>query len=370
MKSFQVSYHLTLFEEETIDSKIEQICLEQSVELPRTVIAGDIAENVVGEPVEKNQLSEDVYEVTIRWALMNIGHDITAFLNLLYGNISLKPGIRIDWVEWQQLPENLFKGPSLGIKGLREQYDIYDRPLSSTALKPLGSNPDKLGYLCYHFAKGGIDIIKDDHNLMNQKYAPFRKRVESCVAAVHKAADESGYRARYFANVTADGPELLKRYRQAAELGADGVLVCPHICGLPGLHELREAELSLPIMAHPSFSGTMVNKNNEGFAPAFLYGQLWRALGADVAIYPNVGGRFSFSLSQCEAINEAARTRTEEWPYQAVFPAPAGGLKLTNIEKWKNAYGPDTVFLMGGSLYEYPDGIEQAAYKFSEILER
>ena len=38
--------------------------------------------------------------------------------------------------------------------------------------------------MAYDFAKGGIDLIKDDHGLANQNYAPYEERVRACCAAV------------------------------------------------------------------------------------------------------------------------------------------------------------------------------------------
>jgi ribulose 1,5-bisphosphate carboxylase large subunit-like protein len=34
------------------------------------------------------------------------------------------------------------------------------------------------------------------------------------------------------------------------------------------------------------------------------------------------------------------------------------------------SYGPDTIFLVGGSLYQHPEGKEAAAREFQQILEQ
>ena len=42
----------------------------------------------------------------------------------------------------------------------------------------MGLPAHALADLAYQFALGGIDIIKDDHGLADQSFAPFKERVE------------------------------------------------------------------------------------------------------------------------------------------------------------------------------------------------
>jgi ribulose-bisphosphate carboxylase large chain len=362
MSTFEITYQVTVQEDEQIQKKVEDICIEQTAELPVGVLNSEIKQKVVGKLVNTKQQADTIYEVVIAWPLADIGDEISQFLNILYGNISIQPGIRILSAEWDSLSPQLFKGPAKGISKIRSQYGISDRPLSATTLKPLGSTPDELADMAYKFAKGGIDIIKDDHGLANQDSAPFQERVKACVTTIKKAADVRGKRSYYYPNITAFSSETIDRYRKAAEFGADGVLLCPHIVGLETMHYLAQMDLDLPVIAHPAFSGTLITNPEKGLTPAFLYGQLWRALGADFVIYPNRGGRFPLTSEECQAINESAKA--ERLPFKRSFPMPGGGIKLENIDQWMNNYGNDCTFLIGGSLYEHPAGIEASAKEF------
>lgn len=366
MNTFYLKYRVTVLDKEHIDEKIEGICLEQSIELPRTLLEDKIEAKVVGKLSSKKQVGDNIFEVAIRWPFENVGNDISQFLNVLYGNISLQPGIRVLEAEWNSLNGTLFEGPEFGIDLLRKEYDIRNRALSCTALKPLGTDAANLGNLCHEFAAGGVDIIKDDHGISNQTYAPFRERVKECVAGIQKAAEGTGRRSYYFPNVTALADEAVKRYQIAADLGADGVLICPHITGLETMHQMARMDISLPIISHPAFSGGLTTHKERGLAPRFLYGELWRALGADFIIYPNTGGRFSFTLEECKAINKSARS--EKIPFNPSFPMPGGGMKRSTIPHWLETYGPDTVFLLGTSLYEHPGGPRAAAKELSGML--
>lgn len=366
MNTFKISYLVTIFEGEHIDQKVEDICLEQSVELPRRLLSGEIERKVVGTPTKKTELRDNLYEINIAWPLDNVGGDISQFLNILYGNISLQSGIKITGTEWTVLNGELFGGPAFGIEGIRKKFGKSEGALSSTSLKPLGTDAEGIANLAYQFASGGLDLMKDDHGITNQKYAPFAERVKGCVAAVDQAADKTGHRSQYFAHITALASKCVERYEQAAELGADGVLICPHIAGMETMHQLARMDIDLPIIAHPAFSGGLTTNGKQGLSPNFLYGELWRALGADFVVYPNTSGRFSFSLEECHAINKSARTA--DLPFKKAFPMIGGGMKRSNIPHWLETYGPDTVFLLGTSLYDHPEGPQAAAKEFSRML--
>ena len=49
------------------------------------------------------------------------------------------------------------------------------------------------------------------------------------------------------------------------------------------------------LLAHPALLGSLAVSPTSGIAPDVLYGSLLRLAGADAAIFPSSGGRFSFS---------------------------------------------------------------------------
>ena len=119
-------------------------------------------------------------------------------------------------------------------------------------------------------------------------------------------------------------------------------------------------------MAHPAFSGAYVRDPIPSFTKSFFYGELWRAMGADFVVYPNFGGRFSFSLEDCLSINQCLRNKNI--PFKTSLPTPGGGLQRDTIPKFLKDYGIDTVFLIGGSLYQHPDGIAKGSAEFLEMV--
>jgi ribulose-bisphosphate carboxylase large chain len=283
----------------------------------------------------------------------------------MFGNISIKPTIRITDFDPGSLA-SLFPGPMFGIDGIRSLTSVYERPLSCTALKPLGSSPDTLAGIAFEAALGGIDIIKDDHGLANQPMARFESRVKHSVSAIKKAEQKTGKKTLYFPNITAQFEDLIQRAELALEYGADGLLISPQLTGLSALAYLARSSLELPIMAHPAFSGPFTIHPLSGIAPDVYFGKLWRALGADSVIYPNAGGRFSYTLDQCHSINSACRGEFANC--RSAFPAPGGGIDRHTVADWKGRYGNDTIFLIGGSLYLHPGGMKKAAAEFQQSL--
>ncbi|MEX2476971.1 MAG: RuBisCO large subunit C-terminal-like domain-containing protein [Gracilimonas sp.] len=366
MKTFEVHYIITCFEGETIEEKLKWICLEQSVELPEEVVSEDILDKVVGRVEEVKPIDESRFEAKITWPLANAGDDPTQFLNILYGNISLKHGIKITSANWESLT-NLFKGPKFGIEGIREAFGIYNRPMACGVLKPMGLSSNELAKQARSFALGSIDMIKDDHGLANQDYARFEERVTQVSEALENTMTETGILTRYFPNITTSGSKLMKNYELAADLGADGVMVCPHLCGYEAMNELAQSDLDLPVISHPAFSGTFVTDAEHGFTPAFIYGEMNRAFGADLTVYPNTGGRFSFTTKECKDLNDAARNPRS--PFKKMLPMPGGGMKLETIPHWMKEYGKDTVFLLGASMLQHPEGITKATEEVQKVID-
>lgn len=363
---FAVTYIITVFEGETIGEKVEWICLEQSVELPEEVVPDRLLQKITGKPELIEEHGARSWKVVIKWPLENAGANSIQFLNILFGNISLRRGIRIEHVEWDALA-HIFAGPRFGIQGIRDRLGISGRALSCGVLKPMGSSPKELAEQAFELAMGGIDIIKDDHGLANQAYAPFNARVEAVTEALRKAERQKGMKAAYFPNIT-DGPAAMQQnFNFAQGNGADGVMILPQLCGFESMRLISEQAEKLPIIAHPAYSGIFVTDHTHGYSPGFLYGELTRAFGADFTIYPNTGGRFSFSLETCMAINKAAQSQAS--PFKTVMPMPGGGVNRESIPAFVKQYGKDVAFLLGASLARHPQGLRNGAEEVRQMLE-
>lgn len=356
---FSVQYLIESSSKSEAENIALNLSLEQSVEMPLNTVP-EIAQGYIGQLVSLEKASDGQWISTLHFSKKLVEDDPTQLLNILYGNSSLKPGIKVLDVNDYAF-QSVLKGPAFGIEGIRRLLNTQGRPLSCTALKPVGLSVSGFAERAYKFAKGGIDIIKDDHGITNQSAAPFKDRLIACERAIRKGEQISGKRTLYFPNITTSALNIRDRFDQAIEYGADGVLICPQLTGLEVMHGLASLN-QVPVMAHPSFSGAFVIHDNHGFSPELYYGKIWRAFGADSIIYPNTGGRFRFDIHQCKAINKACRHNFSD--FKPSFPTPGGGINLNSINKWIDEYDRDTIYLVGGSLYQHAMGIEKATQEF------
>lgn len=349
-------------------SKAVDICYEQTVEFPHELVpAGMIRDHVVGRIESFAKAGDGVWQAEISYAVETAAGELTQFLNVLFGNISIKPGIRLERIS---LPQGMlagFRGPRFGREGLRELLGIRERPILFTALKPMGLSARELAEMAYKCALGGIDIIKDDHGLTDQIFAPFEERVALCAEAVEKANRETGERSIYVPNVTAPGGLVMERAKRAKELGAGGLLFSPAISGWDEMRRLADDDgLALPVFSHPAFAGSFVTCGDNGISHYALFGQMNRLAGADAVIYPNFGGRFSFSREECGQIVRG--TETDMGNIKRIFPSPGGGISLGRIEELMAVYGRDVIFLVGGGLFTHgPDLVENCRH-FRQIV--
>lgn len=362
--TFSVRYEFSAETVSDAEQAASDIALEQTVELPFGAVALDF-QQFIGTPTDCSRESDGRWSCTIEYSTEVAGQDILQFLNVMFGNVSIKPGVKIIDFNPGALA-SLFPGPQFGIDGIREMAGATGRPLSCTALKPVGSSPEQLAEIAGDCASGGIDIIKDDHGLANQSMAPFEDRVKACVAAVRESNQQTGSNTLYFPNITTRIEDLLSRAELAKSLGADGLLISPQLTGLSALLSLAESGIDLPIMAHPAFSGPYTINPDSGISADIYFGKLWRALGADAVIYPNAGGRFSYTIDECLDINDACRS--EFGTFRPIFPVPGGGIDRNSVNSWKEKYGNDTIFLIGGSLYMHPEGMKTAVTEFQNSV--
>ncbi len=365
---FSVTYRLFGSEKEA-RAKAEDICIEQTVEFPADEVPeGVIRDHVFGRIERFERFDQESFKAVISYAVEIAAGELTQFLNVVFGNSSIKPGIRVEHLD---LPESLlrcFKGPRFGREGLRSLLNVPKRPLLSTAIKPMGLSSQELAALAYQFVIGGMDIIKDDHGLTDQSCSPFEERVKRCAEAVQKGNQETGQRSLYIANITAPHSEVMKRARFAKEAGAGGLMVAPGLIGMDLMRELADDDtLALPILTHPALQGSFVTSRN-GISHGVIFGQLARLAGADATIFPNFGGRFSFSREECKEIADA--TSAPMGHLKEIFPAPGGGMSLENVPEMFETYGRDLIFLIGGGLFRHgPDLIENCRH-FRKMVEK
>jgi ribulose-bisphosphate carboxylase large chain len=355
---FRVEY-LVASRDADIEGRARALALEQSVELPLEGVRDSrVRDRVVARVEGISAVDAGRFRVTVAMALDTTGLEAGQLVNMLFGNCALQPEVELlDF----QVPRPLARalgGPRFGIAGMREATGVHGRALTCCALKPLGLAPAELARLAGLLARGGVDVIKDDHGIADQGYAPFARRVVEVQRAIERANGETGGRTVYAPTLGGSPKALAEQVRILSAEGVAMALACPAIVGVPCFRELARELLPGPVLAHPAFAGGRV-------APALLLGKLFRLLGADATIFPSYGGRFPFSEQQCREIAEAARAPLHD--VAATMPVPAGGMRVESVAAKLAFYGMDTMLLIGGNVLA-ADDVEARAREFTSAV--
>jgi ribulose-bisphosphate carboxylase large chain len=335
-------YHVAARADE-IEARAQNLAVEQSVEMPLDAIEDErVLAEIAGQVEEIAEIGPGLYRVSVALAAATAGMEPGQLMNTLFGNSSLHDFVSLQDVVLPSALTHGFGGPRSGSALLRERVRGEGRALTCAALKPQGLPPEGLAELAGQLAGGGIDYIKDDHALAEQRYSPFAARVAACAAAVRQAARQTGHPTRYAPNLSGNLDQLRDQIIVMRGEGLDTAVIAPMVSGLPAFHAIAAENPDIAFIAHPAMGGAA------RIAPALLIGKLFRLLGADAVIFPNHGGRFGYSPVTCAAIASAAR---DPWDgLRPALPVPAGGMTLARLPELLDFYGREAMILIGGGL--------------------
>lgn len=355
---------------EQISAVARAIAIEQTAEVNEPLCATPpVSDRVVGRVEDIEPDGPDAFKVVIAYNAEVLAGEISQLFSVLFGNISLKSGIRLVAISASGLSLTDFPGPLHGIDGLRELVGATDeprRPLLFGAAKPMGRSVAELAGYVHDLALGGLDYIKDDHGITDQGFAPFEQRVLACCSAVERANAKSGRKARYVPCVNAPLDQILDRARFALSAGAGGLLVSPLVVGMSAPRVLSSVT-GLPVLAHPAMAGVYYSSPDHGIASDVVLGSLFRLAGADAVIFPGFGGRFPFTKQRCAAIDRALKV--DMGGRATSLPVPAGGLTLDVVPEASAVFGRDVGFLIGSALYEMSPDLVANARHFSALTQ-
>lgn len=155
---------------------------------------------------------------------------------------------------------NSLKGPTIGLKEMKEYCNAENRPLFGGITKPkIGLSPEKHLDLVKKLVDGGCDFIKEDEILSDPAHCPIEKRVPLVMNYIRN----QGRKVFYCVSINADHDEILNRVKKVYELGGNGVHI-NFYCGLGIYKAVRK--LNLPILIHFQKSGDKIlNNQNHNF---------------------------------------------------------------------------------------------------------
>ena len=357
MERLTAVYHLRV-PADTVAARAQGIAVEQSVEMPVAAVTDPaILRDIVGQVESITDLGDGVFEARIGLAVATTGLEAGQLLNMLFGNTSMHPDIVLADAQFPDAMLKVFGGPRHGLDGLRAMAGAGARVTTCSALKPQGSDAKTLAALAAQMAKGGLDFIKDDHGIADQAYSPFAERVPRIAEAVAAAG-----KTVYLPSLSGHLEQMRCQVEIARAAGVKALLIAPMIAGLATFHALVRDNPDMGFMAHPAMTGS------GQIAPPFLFGTLFRMLGADALVFANHGGRFGYTPATCKALADKALRPLGA--LKGAVPVPAGGMTLARVPEMLQFYGRDVMLLIGGDLLSAGARLADEAAKFQDAVVR
>jgi ribulose-bisphosphate carboxylase large chain len=334
----------------------------------RPELASEIKPHVF-EMDEKKRLVKVAYPDL----LFEIG-SVPQILSALAGNIfSMKivNSLRLLDVSFPGEVIQAYRGPEFGVAGVRKLLGVAERPLCGTIVKPkVGLNSKDHAKVAYDSWIGGLDLVKDDENLTDQRFNPFRDRVARTLLLRDKAENETGEKKMYMANITAPTcREMIERAEFVKESGGEYVMIDIIPVGWSALHTLREENRSLKLVlhAHRCMHSAFTRNPTQGISMQVI-AKLNRMIGLDQLHIGTVVGKMHGSeaeaqslLKTCEnrevAENSANQVLAQNWgSLKPVLAVASGGLHPGHVPSLMRILGRDIVMQFGGGVHAHPQG--------------
>ncbi|ANB58055.1 2,3-diketo-5-methylthiopentyl-1-phosphate enolase [Anoxybacillus sp. B7M1] len=377
----QVIATYLLYDEADLEKKAEKIALGLTIgswtELPfleKEQLRKHKGTVVHVQPFEESERANQYFGkrlkrgmVKIAYPSANFSADLPAVLTTVFGKLSLDGAIKLIDLEFSDDLKKAFPGPRFGIKGIRAKLDVYGRPLLMSIFKGvIGRDLSYLSKQLRQQALGGVDLVKDDEILFENEQAPFEKRIAEGKKVLQHVYEETGHRTLYAVNLSGKTFELKEKAKRAAELGADLLLFNVFAYGLDVLQGLREdEEISIPIMAHPAFSGALTPSEFYGVSHPLLLGKLVRMAGADFSLFPSPYGNVALAKEEANGI---AYELTKEDVFLQTLPVPSAGIHPGLVPLLIRDFGIDSVINAGGGVHGHPEGAAGGGKAFSAAI--
>ncbi|HEY6225099.1 MAG TPA: hypothetical protein VIW26_15035, partial [Gemmatimonadales bacterium] len=115
----RATYHLGCDTKADATAQARDIAREQTVEVPEDT-APQVEARLVGRIESLEPEGGRRWRVVIAYDPVIVGGDVTALFNLLFGNISMKPAVRLIDLAFPEAMLRSLPGPRFGIPGIRE----------------------------------------------------------------------------------------------------------------------------------------------------------------------------------------------------------------------------------------------------------
>jgi len=319
-------------------------------------------------------MEEDTIKVSYPLDLFEDG-SIPQLLSSVAGNIfgmkAIK-NLRLEDINFPDKYVKSFKGPLLGIEGVRKIFNVT-RPLTATVPKPkVGFDADEYTEVAYDAWTGGIDFLKDDENLTSQPFIKFEDRLKKVMKVREKAEKETGEKKVFLINITAETEEMKKRAKMVADYGNEYIMIDMITAGWSALQTVRDTcqDYNLGIHAHRAMHAAFTRNPKHGISLKVIV-KLARLIGVDNFHVGTGVGKMFGSAAETTELADICRN---EWKgdkniIKTVFPVSSGGLHPGLVPDVIKLFGKDVIIQAGGGIHGHPDGTHSGAKALRQAID-
>lgn len=300
---------------------------------------------------------------------------LSSFAGNVFGMKAVN-NLRLEDVYFPKVLLKSFRGPEFGINRLRKMFKVSKRPLTVSVPKPkVGMTTEEHCNVADDVWSGGVDFLKDDENLTDQKFNRFERRANKCFRLRDKIEKRTGERKGYLINVTAETSEMLARAKLVHDLGGEYVMIDVLTAGFASFQTLREFchDHKMAIHVHRAMHASMTRNPKHGISMLTL-AKFIRLVGGDslhigTVIGKLVGKKDDVLMLEREVEHDVGdnfrnglHVLNQNWyNIKPSFAVSSGGLHPGLVPQIMSMLGNDIMIQLGGGIHGHPNGSKSGA---------
>lgn len=281
-----------------------------------------------------------------------------------------------------------FTGPYAGLHGIRKMAgtERSGRPHIGTIVKPkVGLAPKEWARVAYEAYCGGLDLVKDDENLVDQEFCRWKERLKEVVKSIEHAARETGQSHLYSSNITDRYSRMVERVDYLNDMGLQKhiiVMLDTYIMGPGALQEILALTKKYKFATHGHRAG-FAAANRGNFGVNFqIYEKFYRLMGIDQMHIGTGVGKMEGSPAAIRNLHDIAEKRQLEGKFylgslpmefadhiKPMLSIASGGLDAGKVDALIALHGMNTSIQAGAGVHGHPGGTRAGAKSLRQAVD-
>jgi len=266
-----------------------------------------------------------------------------------------------------------FKGPKFGLEGVRKYMGTHKsrRPHVGTIVKPkVGLTAKEWADVAYDGWVNGLDLVKDDENLVDQKFCPWKQRFDKSHNKLCKAETITGDKKIYCSNVSDSSLERMKnRVDYIKDSGGNMVMLDVYVMGIPALMEMVDYIRKKDLFIHAHRAGFAAHNRGTYGINFQIYEKFYRMIGVDQLHIGTGVGKMEGAPELIKRYRDVAVEHkgndklylgsldfTFAKHIKPMFPVASGGVDPGMVDAIVKLHGKDVIIQAGGGVHGHPKG--------------